>query len=220
MVVYCHELECHGKRLVCYCKVKLTVRTHIIEIWLFLLYSWSADLSVTKPSLIVHDHKPEYFVKRLDCCVQGQGYSESSELYWMFIEMMSSKPLNVLQPNWYGDASAWAGVSFEQIGWVSLRSRSQWWLTGGGGLDKISRSQHGNGKTACLLVFDRLCRTILPAEICKRGESFHGQFHLSVFVSLMSLFLQEMAVLSLNAYLHLWDIEAFQQVRPDLCWSL
>ena len=30
--------------------------------------------------------------------------------------------------------------------------------------------------------------------------------------------LQEMAVLSLNAYLHLWDIEAFQQVRPDLCF--
>lgn len=27
-----------------------------------------------------------------------------------------------------------------------------------------------------------------------------------------------MAVLSLNAYLHLWDIEAFQQVRPDLCF--
>ena len=31
----------------------------------------AADPCATKPSLIVHYHKPECLVKELDCCVQG-----------------------------------------------------------------------------------------------------------------------------------------------------
>ena len=35
---------------------------------------------VDQLSLTVHVHKLEYFVKRLLCCIQGQGHSEGSEL--------------------------------------------------------------------------------------------------------------------------------------------
>ena len=31
-------------------------------------------------SLTVHVHKMEYLVKRLLCCIQGQGHNEGSEL--------------------------------------------------------------------------------------------------------------------------------------------
>ena len=40
-----------------------------------LLIFWGNQLSLT-----VHIHKLEHLVKRLLCCIQGQGHSEGSEL--------------------------------------------------------------------------------------------------------------------------------------------
>ena len=40
-------------------------------------------------SLTVHVHKLECLVKRLLCCIQGQGHSEGSELQWMFVQTIS-----------------------------------------------------------------------------------------------------------------------------------
>ena len=39
---------------------KVTMRAHIIKIWLFLQYFWAADPFATKLSLVVYYHKPEY----------------------------------------------------------------------------------------------------------------------------------------------------------------
>ena len=44
-----------------------------------LLIFWGDQLSLT-----VNVHKLECLVKRLLCCIQGQGHSEGSELQWMF----------------------------------------------------------------------------------------------------------------------------------------
>ena len=38
-------------------------------------------------------------MKKLDCCVQGQGQSNISKCQWMFVHMISSEPLNFLLPN-------------------------------------------------------------------------------------------------------------------------
>ena len=44
--------------------VKVTARTFIIKIWLFLLYFWTADWFATKLGLIVQYHKPECPVEK------------------------------------------------------------------------------------------------------------------------------------------------------------
>ena len=36
-------------------------------------------LFATKPGLMVHYYKPECLMKKLDCCVQGQGHNISSK---------------------------------------------------------------------------------------------------------------------------------------------
>ena len=60
---------------------------------------WTADPFATKLGLIVHYHKPECFMEKLDCCVQGQGHSKISKCQWMFVQMMSSEMLNLLTPS-------------------------------------------------------------------------------------------------------------------------
>ena len=40
---------------------------------------WTADPCATKLGLIVHYHKAECFMKKFDCCVQGQGHSKISK---------------------------------------------------------------------------------------------------------------------------------------------
>ena len=81
-------------------KVKVTARAHMIKIWQVLLYllNWWFFFS-TKLGLIKHYHKPECYMEKLDCCVQGQGHNNTSKYQWMFIQMMFSESLNLLLPN-------------------------------------------------------------------------------------------------------------------------
>ena len=60
---------------------------------------WTADPFATKLGLIVHYHKPECFMEKLDCFVQGQGHSKISKCEWMFVQVISSENLNLLLPN-------------------------------------------------------------------------------------------------------------------------
>ena len=60
---------------------------------------WIDDFFSTKLGLIKHYHKPECYMEKLDCCVQGQGHSNTSKYQWMFIQMMFSESLNLLLPN-------------------------------------------------------------------------------------------------------------------------
>ena len=59
---------------------------------------WTADLFATKPGLIVHYHKPECFMEKLEC-VQRQGHSKISKCQWIFVQMIFSELLNLLLPN-------------------------------------------------------------------------------------------------------------------------
>ena len=67
---------------------------------------WTADSVATKLGLIVHYHKAECFMEKLDCCVQDQGHSKISKCQWMFVQMISSEMLNLLlvmhhyEPDW------------------------------------------------------------------------------------------------------------------------
>ena len=104
MAMQHHEPECHADFCVCAIfKVKVTARAHMIIIWFFLLYflncwtlgnqTWSDDtLSVAKVSsekngLLHSRSRSQWRVKML-----------------MFVQMISSKPPNILFPNlvlWY-----------------------------------------------------------------------------------------------------------------------
>ena len=60
---------------------------------------WIAEPFATKLGLIVHYHKPECLMKKLDCCVHGQGHGKISKCQWLFIQMLSSEMLNLILPN-------------------------------------------------------------------------------------------------------------------------
>ena len=60
---------------------------------------WIADPFATKLGLAVHYYKPECLMKKLDCCVQGQGHGKISKCQWLFIQMLSSEMLNLILPN-------------------------------------------------------------------------------------------------------------------------
>ena len=60
---------------------------------------WTADPFATKLGLIIHYHKPECFMKKLDGCVQGQGHSRMTECQWTLVQMISSESLNFLLLN-------------------------------------------------------------------------------------------------------------------------
>ena len=63
----------------------ISVHTMTISIICYeLLISLGEQLSFT-----VLIHKLECLVKRLLCCIQGQGHSEGSELQWMFAQTIS-----------------------------------------------------------------------------------------------------------------------------------
>ena len=60
-------------------------RAHMIKLWQFVLYLLNCWSFCYKLGLIVHYHKPECFMEKLDCCVQGQGHSKISKCQWMFV---------------------------------------------------------------------------------------------------------------------------------------
>ena len=60
---------------------------------------WTDDFFSTKLGLIKHYHKPECYMEKLNCCVQGQGHSNTSKCQWMFVQMIFSVSLNLLLRN-------------------------------------------------------------------------------------------------------------------------
>ena len=72
-------------------KVKVTARAHMIKIWQFLLHPLNCEFFYDQ-TLLVHYYKSE-------CCVQGQGHSKISKIQWIFVQMISSESLSLLQPN-------------------------------------------------------------------------------------------------------------------------
>ena len=61
-------------------KVKVTVRSHMAQIYHFYYILRAADPFDTKHSLMIHHHK---LAKRFDSCVQSQGHSDGWILHWI-----------------------------------------------------------------------------------------------------------------------------------------
>ena len=77
---YRHVLECHGKRLVCCLQGQVHSKGSYKQIMsLCYFFFWTTDSFANTLSLMVRHHKLECLVKRLDCCVQGQGHSKDSQ---------------------------------------------------------------------------------------------------------------------------------------------
>ena len=101
IVMHHHELECRAKRMVGYFQCKgyskgsfdqnMTVST----IYIF----WTGDSFATKLGLIVHYHKPDSFMEKLDCCVQGKGHSKILKCQWMFVRIIFSQSLHHYEPD-------------------------------------------------------------------------------------------------------------------------
>ena len=83
---------------------------------------WTADHFATKLGLIERYHKPECFMEKLDCCVQGQGHSKISKCQWMFVQMISTETLNLLLPNLIWWCTIMSQIIVQKD---SSRSRSQ-----------------------------------------------------------------------------------------------
>ena len=60
------------------------ISVHTMKYDYFYYMFWTADFLGDQFSLTVHVHTLECHVKRLLCCIQGQGHSDGSELQWMF----------------------------------------------------------------------------------------------------------------------------------------
>ena len=109
------------------CKVKVTARAYIIEIWLFLLYLlnfWSVCKQIWF-TLMVHHHKFECPVKKwiavFKVRVTVKAWSVHECLFWWYL-LNHSTFCNQI---WYGGVLSWVGVSCRKIGLLFSRSRSQ-----------------------------------------------------------------------------------------------
>ena len=88
-----YESEWCAKRLICY----FQGQGHCKSSWSkFYCYFWTTDTFATRLGLIICYHKPECFMEKFDCCVQGQGHSKISKCQWMFVQMTFSESLNLL----------------------------------------------------------------------------------------------------------------------------
>ena len=74
-----HDPECLQKAWFAIFKVKVVARAYMIKNDSFFYTFWTADPFATKFGLIVHYHKPEGHMEKLDCCFQGQGHSKMSK---------------------------------------------------------------------------------------------------------------------------------------------
>ena len=102
MAIHHYKPECHVRKMGCYLQGQghgnwvwvhsmkswlfhgNWIWVHSMKSWLFLLYVLNCWFFGDQLSLTVHVHKLECLMKRLLCCIQGQGHSEDSELQWMF----------------------------------------------------------------------------------------------------------------------------------------
>ena len=63
--------------------------------------------------------EPECPIEKWDYCVQGQGHSKGEKCLWMFVQMISSEPQNILLPNMVWLCSI-IGQSVMQKNWFTL----------------------------------------------------------------------------------------------------
>ena len=99
------------------------ISVHTIKYDYFYYVVWTADFLDDQLSLTVHVHKLEYLVKRLLCCIQGQGHSKGFELQWMF-----GRTIPLISQTLYGDASSSARVLFKNIILQCSKSKPQSFL--------------------------------------------------------------------------------------------
>ena len=87
-MIHHYKPEYHVRKMGCYLQVKFTVTEFGFMVWLG-LFNEIMTISITCSELLifwrptnltVHAHKLECLVKRLLCCIQGQGHIEVSEL--------------------------------------------------------------------------------------------------------------------------------------------
>ena len=114
MVIHTHyKPQYHVRKMGCYLQGQSHsnwVWVHTMKSWLFLLYVLNCWSFGDQLSLTVHVRKLESLVKRLLCCIQGQGHSEGSGLQWMF-----ARAISLIDQTVYGGASSSARVSFRNI---------------------------------------------------------------------------------------------------------
>ena len=65
------------------------ISVHTMKYDYFHYMFWTADFLSDQLSLTVHVLKLECLVKRLLCCIQGQGQIDGSELQWLFARTIS-----------------------------------------------------------------------------------------------------------------------------------
>ena len=112
------------KKLFVVFKVKVKVRAHDQNMTCYYIF-WTADSSVTKLGPVTY-HKPECLVKKMDCCIQGQGHSEGQNVnvypddIFQTAKHVVTKPGIVMQHH--------EQECHTKIGLVFSRSRSQQWL--------------------------------------------------------------------------------------------
>ena len=105
-------------------KVKVTARAHMVRNDSVYHIFWTADLLALKLGLLVHYHKPECLMEKLDCCVQGQGHSNISSVNECLFRWNFLNHWTFYYQTWYGDASLWARLSIKETDLLSSRSRS------------------------------------------------------------------------------------------------
>ena len=80
MVMQHHDPECHAEKN--NCLLSSLSRSQQRLMWSkydsFYYIFWTVDSLATKLGLMIHYHKPECLVKKMDNCIQGQGHSEGS----------------------------------------------------------------------------------------------------------------------------------------------
>ena len=106
-------------------KVKVTVKDHIIKVWLSNSNISSELLILLQLNLIWWHIIVSWIVLWKDWIAvfwSGQGHKKGSKFQWMFIWMLSLNCLTLCNQTWYGDASSWARDLCNKISLLSSSS--------------------------------------------------------------------------------------------------
>ena len=119
-------------------------------------------------------------VGKLDCCVQGQGHSEGSKFQWMFVQMMSSEPFNLLLPNLinWGIIMSWFAV-FKVKVTVKVYIIKIW-------LCCFSWTTDSFAATLSLMVYHHKLECLVKRLDCWSRSRSQQRFRVSVFVQMVS----------------------------------
>ena len=86
LVLWCIIMsQCHAKRLnVPFSRSRSRQELMWSKYYNVYCIFWTADPFATKLGLIIHYHKPECFMEKLECCVHGQSHRKMSKCVWLF----------------------------------------------------------------------------------------------------------------------------------------